>query len=677
MLDSPDRLLEETIKEIATSNPVARRIINQTTLPQKVQQVEKSLEDADIPTDDGNPPSPPQNVDASEWPRALSVRWDEPVDLEYVVSTRVVLFKAGVQVRESLVRAQDSSVWLDGLDLTAYEIDVSFIDRWGHESSTTTVGPYTPEPTVADQISESVTVAAGQIVPNLGGDPSQFTDPDLFAEGVIELSAQAAAGRSNVLTHGTSLFDGFKLPSQTTVPGVPFTPSSISNGTVTFTDLPDGRWANWDNTIQPATFYPFAPQQFPGDTKYVAAIRVRNGGSAPVSCSVRVKVGTDATVAAQTLSGASQSIPADNQERTLFVAFDRGANTHHQIGLHTTTINTALRVSRLQLAPIPPDRNLNTVTEAPPFAMPILSADGISARLLTAWDVVAGRAIIEDATIDNALISNLAVTSAKVDEMSVTKLTAGFLDVTMDLILGGSITWDGGQLNDFGVELSDVAEGSSAPPNAGRASKITSPATGSNPTPWGALNFFSNDSTPSRGVSIWADGGAATNRVGQVKIVATNGSQNEGANTSARIVLRSVNNGLARIDIDSDTYFSGSIDVTGGGAFGGALTTGGTFRATGDADFRGVLEHSPSGDGPRIKPTVALLYTSVSAGGIVNTTNGRITNRGVWSGYMLNPSNSRWEFVPGVIKDVADNGEPRLENTASGVRNLMARGLSA
>ena len=589
----------------ATRQDTAERIVGKS---QGFQQVQETLEDVEVLPMPPVPPSAPTVTDVIPKRRAVSIEWEVPAR-ELGVHTAVVRVTrvSDGSITVLRVRAQDGGLWVNDLRVEDHTVELMYEDRWGRVSPWTDPVHASPLPTITDQISSELEIAAGQIVPYLPADPdtpSPFTTPSLFAEGLFDLTKMAALQRLNVLPFGRSIYAGYKLTSSTQK-GTPFTPHALLNaGWSLFDAGADRLLQQSSSTVLPSQLTPFDWMALPADPQYVFASRVRNPAGGPAQVRVVVELSLDGSTVSQTVNGPTLVLNPDDIERPTFLAFARGAATWMRFRYEVLTASGTVRWNRNQLTPAT-GRSLASITEAPTFSLPIFAQDGISSRLLTTWDLTATRGVI----------GNLTVESAKMLNVSIEKLTAGMLEVQMDLISGGRIVWDGGELYDGGMELTDVAEGSNLTPNVGRASKITSPASGSAPTPWAAINFFKNDALDTRGISVWADGVNNGARDGVIKLIATNGNQDpDGVNTAAVSLSSSEAGGQGgRVRIWQDLFVSrdenigkylrvvGQVNATGDKEHG----FGGPLRTSGDLRVSGLIEIPAGTRGPNYRPTFA------------------------------------------------------------------------
>jgi hypothetical protein len=139
------------------------------------------IEGADLVTKPENPPSAPANVTVTAYARALFVRWDAPIEAEYVTSALLLVRRSGTTaVLDRIVVAAENlghvvvpkelkqtsvqtnaggavtkatpTVKVDGATPPAYEVEVSFIDRWDRSSASVTTPSMTPKVQAVDYI---------------------------------------------------------------------------------------------------------------------------------------------------------------------------------------------------------------------------------------------------------------------------------------------------------------------------------------------------------------------------------------------------------------------------------------------------------------------------------------------------------------------------------------------
>ena len=482
MLDSKnvDQLFEEAVKEIATSNPVARRIINQTALPDRLKAVESGLDDVGGVTDDGIPPDPPSGTGVQPMPRALAVTWAMPATNQHVVTTKIVLTATGETTKTLLNRVDDLYLYIGGLVLKSYTVTISFIDRWGHESSDVVIGAFTPGQNVADQIGSAIQVAAGNIVPYLPDDPntsSTITNPAVFAEKMFTWTQMAGtADDQNRLPAGMSLFDNYKnATTQTSVVA-----RALPNGWHGYNTMGEGvsgwlieelnkeRQLRIDfATFSPGTwFFPWTPQTpLPTGNKFIWSgdWHVPATSTSAVTVRMRMNVYPPTGTVGQVTHESSDVVINPGETKRIFVRWAKttaeqdGTLTRWEPNFYFTGPTTGATVycNRFALTRYPDGEDLNAITTAPKFTLPVLAAEVVSARMIAGLDINA----------TNAIFANAAIDSAKINTLTANKIVAGTMNATISIGTSGTISTDGAIMSKTGLQLPTQAAEVTAKPH--------------------------------------------------------------------------------------------------------------------------------------------------------------------------------------------------------------------
>lgn len=595
------------------------------------------------------PDDPPAPVITGVIPRmrAVFVEWSPALPSLHIETVQVLVTRVSDgATRLELVREADQGIRIADLTPEDHTVETRNEDRWGRVSVWTAPATFEPLPTAADQISADLEIAAGQIVPYLPTDPttpSPFDTPELFTEGLFDLTHMAAVQRLNVLPFGRSLYGNYKAVASDNVRGSLFAPFfQTPDGTWSFADEDDGTHRllqhNAGATV-PSYLTPFQYAPLPADQQYIFAARVRNPGVVARVVSVTVQLSPDGSTAGPEVSSPQVSIPGGGVEYTVFVGFARGANTHMRFryGLHTAS--GGVRWTKNQLVPAD-GRDLATITEAPVYSMPVLGVDGLNARLISTMDIAAVRGVFQD----------LSVESAKMAGLVVDKLEAGSLDVDIDLVVGGVVNAGGTVISHTGLEIDDGAKTFGAFPSEGRADWITPPDTNTLPAPYAGIGFASTGGgvNDQRGVIIAAVGEAGAGGVeGRIRLHASSGN-------TAELGLESV--GIIDLFSDEDT--------------GGFVNIKEDLNVTRDIMATRYLQA-----GQRMRPTESADVTLVPAGGSMTLAHGRGTQATL---YMVFFRDSFGDWRPIVNGSgnfrvaTTDNGITVINDTADSQRFRMS-----
>lgn len=221
----------------------------------------------------------------------------------------------------------------------------------------------------------------------------------------------------------------------------------------------------------------------------------------------------------------------------------------YQLDLGVQSVVGALALANLP--PIPQEK-LNAITDPSKLVSATLGVlqnasagqsgyagfqSAVGANLLAAWTVVAGRAIIAQATIQDGHVESLSA-----NKFSAGTINTGTINIastvaiasTGSLILSGALAIDSTGLNLVG-RSTDVEM-----PNVGSAAKIT-PYGATASTQYSSFNFYDNPNNLVRGAHIVGVGvGTSGTKEGIVRLSAVGGlAQGFGDTASATLIVQS------------------------------------------------------------------------------------------------------------------------------------------
>lgn len=481
-------------------------------------QANQRLDDSDIASDDGIAPATPTGVSVSVWSRDVTVVWDVPPAADGVkeVTVRVYNPTTSALVRE----ASTDDYYLDVNQLDAntdYETTVQFRDAWNRFSAESAAVAFTSSESVADQITTATKAFGGDIAGLLNApELASISDPGKLAERVVQEASLAMSGRPNLLPFDVATADPFDLNTEPPQAAGP-------HGTFLVADSENKRTISWsvnDGIVE---------QKFYDRYRGAPLVGGNTGDDFIASCTVRNRTGVNVDVhinyfyvdaVEPNANFASPTVTvAAGEEKVLSVPFTHD-NTHAEHYIRITAETTgATNFTNLYVEDFMVQR-ANGKTEPGNYKPPGISTGVVSARLLTAWDLAATRAIIGDATIEGAKIADAAIGAAQianasigraeiqngeiirakiataaigtaeVDEMSVNRLSTGTLSSTNIQLAGtgyiqamqagnvkADFSHDGLRLNDDGIFYED--------PRDNPGAKVTPRRV----TPYSAISF--------------------------------------------------------------------------------------------------------------------------------------------------------------------------------------------
>lgn len=221
-----------------------------------------------------------------------------------------------------------------------------------------------------------------------------------------------------------------------------------------------------------------------------------------------------------------------------------------------------------------PNANLATIQDATKLGSGVVLAEAMA---------------VQNAAALNLWVQDAAIESAKIKEVVADKIAAGIISAAIGISSGGYISAGGARLDSLGVRLTVVANYTS-PPNVAVGSKLTPFLL----APFVALQFYDQNSAASRGASLWADGRVVEGKDGAVRLVATDGSQNPGASTSATVQVVSAKPGSPAL-----VSITPALKVFGGATLeglivSGAANFGGNFAVEGASTLATVIVNGAS-----------------------------------------------------------------------------------
>lgn len=500
------RELQGLSEDTAKRRDVVDAINRKGLLPEQISAVSSVVESAGLFPDDGFPPGAPTGLAATPYSRALSVSWANP-PVEDSVKTTVIRVRKTSDL--SLVRTEltneGSNAVIYNLPVISLTLDAYHIDIYNRISGFSSTITATPDKSVADLITESTTIAAGQFS-NLLNDPglSALTDPAKLAAGVVRSASQAGTINPNLLKFNEAEYENYAVGS---LAGS----FAFTNNLIAVSAFAGKKWLT-HNRLTGATdgysipFISFTDRTEgePGD--YIFSSEAKNTGVSPINVSVTVQKASDGSgTGATDINGATVTVPAGASIRP-FVKFTRdAAKPFIRFLIYVRSSEGVILWNRHML-----QKADTAQTEPGPYRMPTLTAGIVAAQLLAAWDVVAGRAIIADTTISTAKILDLAVSTAKLDNLSAT--SAKIASMAVDKLSGGTfvggniflsasgVIWagPGTTLDSSGIKL--------AVGNSYNISAFSGDNKISSGGDFSALMFYWSDVDPYRGAVLRSDG---------------------------------------------------------------------------------------------------------------------------------------------------------------------------
>lgn len=231
----------------------------------------------------------------------------------------------------------------------------------------------------------------------------------------------------------------------------------------------------------------------------------------------------------------------------------------YQLDLGVQSVVGALALANL---PAIPQEKLNAITDPSKLVSATLGVlqnatanqagyagfqSAVGANLLAAWTVVAGRAIIANATIQDAHVASLSAnkfTGGTISTGTINVDSSLTIAANGSLIVTGALAIDSTGLNLVG-RSTDVEM-----PNVGTAAKIT-PAGATASTQYGAFNFYANPTNNVRGIHQ-VGVGVANGLEGLVRLSAVaNLTAGFGDTQSAALIIQSNKSGRGFVEMRS------------------------------------------------------------------------------------------------------------------------------
>lgn len=427
------RELQGLSEDTAKRRDVADAAQRKTLLPETVAGIEGAIAAAGIAPDDGIPPLAPTGLTVDPFSRTLAVSWDAPPVEDGVAKTTVRIRKVSDLSIVRSIETADVAAVVGDLPVIALRVDAFHTDLYGLSSGYSTSVDATPDKSVADLITEETAVAAGQFS-NLLNDPglAALTDPAKLADGVVRSAAQASTKDANILKYNEAEYENYATG---TLVGAAF----FTNNSGSIVSSSGKKWLSHTRSVGATDGWGLPFPSFIDRTEgatgdYLFSAEAKNTGASPIDVSVSVQKASDASgTGAAVIDGATVTVPAGASIRP-FVRFTRdAAKPFIRFLYYIRSASGSILWNRSML-----QKASATQTEPGAYIMPTLAAGILTAQLLAAWDVVAGQAIIADATIATAKIANLAVSTAKIDDLAVT--SAKVASLAANKITTGSLT---------------------------------------------------------------------------------------------------------------------------------------------------------------------------------------------------------------------------------------------
>lgn len=536
-----DGMIEDALRKRRNARSILYATGDDESIKEAVtnaKDAQTRLDNADIAEDDGIPPTEPQGVNVFVFGSNITVTWNLPPQTDYVKYT-YIRFVNPATVQE-VDKLSTTDIYLDYIKLesnTTYEAYVQFQDRWNRLSAESVGFTFTTGVSVADQIDES-TLAFGRDVADILNAPelAAISDPGKLANKVVKEAALSMSGKPNLLSYDVASVDPFEVGT-TNLPNA----SGLTGGTVEVVEFEEQQTIEWHLlSASDALGTNFLFNRYLGPP----LVGGKNGEEYIVSCTVKCRGGKavnarlvyrqkDINDVQYVVTGADVNLQP-GEEKTIYVLFDY-SSAHTDDNRIQIDIDSELGDGFLTYLNHFMLQRADGKGEPGAYKPPGISTGVVSARLLTAWDLAATRAIIGDATIETALIANAAIGDAQIDRATANKLqvrSADIVSLTASSLTSGTIDAQtitlgtGGVLASANNETTFTSSGIQLVPSA-------TSLTGSNPSAeaersisvaggWSAMAFFEGNAY--RGLGIRADGEGDGIPSGYISLIATQNS---------------------------------------------------------------------------------------------------------------------------------------------------------
>ncbi|MDP9437692.1 MAG: hypothetical protein M3P49_02950 [Actinomycetota bacterium] len=616
----------------STRQDFADRITTKST---QVQDAQEALADNGIVPNTQLAPSPPTGIFIKARNRGMDIAWDAPPAADHVAVTEVMLVRVGdntTTIHKFEPKLLAGSI--NGLNPVDYDVTLQHRNKFGAVSGFTAPAiRITPTPTIAEQISADIQIAATQITGQLGqAQVPTITDPSKLAEEVVK--GIAAVANRNVLPLPESRFDSYPLGDWAAVGPKQHAYGAATTEAQITADGAGRRWLRQNvGAVSGATstavgsgwMHPFGIGRYDvvaGDWG-IFSVRTLN----PTGTDVNVRVCANFYDANKNSVGNALgpivTTPASSGARIFFKTQAPTGTAHVRVFTEITTQNVGLNFNDFQL-----EKVASTATTPSAFATPAMFTGAIGANIIGALDLLAVRAILGNATIE----------SAKVVSIAAEKFVGGIISgQEFVLATGGRFRTsnNGTRIDDGGITLAHGADFNIAATTIDK--KISSLADRA------AVAFYHDTTTGFRGVVARSDGGNTDTTRGAISLHATYAGVLDAAST-------------ARIELLS-TSANGEIDMYGNTDVFGRLVVAENMRAAG------------------LRANVQTSTTSIAAGGTLIITHGRGDTPymvpqyeyfdGTWWRPLINGVNS-WTMFIGTT-------EVRITNGATAARSVRGQ----
>lgn len=441
------RLLMRGGADLATTQSYADKSARKA---QRVRQAQEqaagalaTLENLNVPTDDGTPPGAARNVVVNPWMHALDVSWDDPAPTDNVERSLLTVTPQNGVPR--VFRGGPGNASAVDLAPVPHTVDVVLVDIWGRQSAV--AGPFTatPDLTAAEQVNLAELAQQGRLtglLPNVNLAP--IGDPSKFAESVVNNTALAAGQNANVLPWAESSFENYA--DGEAWPPVGVASVLAAGATAQIVTYRRYKWlrisTGASGTGNQFVYSNYATRGTVDGQTYIYSLYVRNTGAVPKSVGIQVFNASDSQGAGSAIQVSSvlSTIPADGREYRVFVKFTQDSTRpYYRFAVRTPDGFTQVDVNRFQLEAVSPNK-----TEPGPYSVPVTTFGVMSGLFLATMD----------AAIVNAVIGDLAVGTQKVKDLTADKLRAGTMTAGA-ITLAGNGSLHGGRtvLDSSGITL--------------------------------------------------------------------------------------------------------------------------------------------------------------------------------------------------------------------------------
>lgn len=389
------------------------------------------------PIDDEEPPSPPTNVQAEPFLKALAVSWDTPRPKDHVASSVVSL--TPVEGGDEVLVTSDEK-WghtVQDLDYVDYEIKVKFIDLWDHESDWSIPIVAKPKESAEYLINLQKAQQAGRLaglIPSINN-ASLLADIENYNENLIKQVAMAQPDSSNLLPMNEVDFEQWAAgtvwpPTDTNVSGVAYINAEVPTQYSASVIARQGM--NWlALTKNTATTESVRPHRWGirgtyagGSEEYIMSVFVDGATGTSVQLQVWASASPSGTSPSLLQSTPVVELDSSDGGQRLFVKFSIPADKPYITYRFNNNISGQTSYwTRLQL------ERATLKIEPSAWTAGVITTGVIGARAIAAMD----------ASAVNAIFKNAAIESAKIKDIQADKITAGTLQA-VNIDVGANLT---------------------------------------------------------------------------------------------------------------------------------------------------------------------------------------------------------------------------------------------